>query len=88
MGFRNPMYSLRLQPSCFTYGTVGISKSGLKLCEFFLESKNFHLEPDNFLSYDLLVFRDLLRAPQCLLPSRYSTSLCLFLSYQPVSLTL
>ena len=46
MGFRNPVYSLRLQPCCFTYETGGISKSGLKLCEFFVESKNFHLEPD------------------------------------------
>ena len=56
MGFRNPVYSLRLQPSCFTYGTVGISKSGLKLCEFFLESKNFHLEPDRIFFHMTCLF--------------------------------
>ena len=59
--------------------------SVLKPCESFLESKNFHSEPDRiFFHKDLLVFLDLLRAPQCLLPSRYSLCVCLFLSSQPL----
>ena len=57
MGFRNPTYSLWLQPCCFTYRTVGtFSISVLKLCEFILGSKNFHSEPARIFFHRICLF--------------------------------